>query len=247
MALKEPIGEVRRGNSFIHRVPPGAKLLMLFEAVTAVMGASGWTWLAPPFLLLFAGALASGVGIGYFLKGLKSVTWLCAAGVLLHGLSTPGRPLGAPWFTVEGTAAGLLVGARLFAAAGFARLVVVTTGAGELIGALERLFSPLDGKWLPVKEFFLSLVMALEIFPLLGEEVETAREHRKTGPGGIRGALYAAEGVFRRTMERADSLFPDDFALPPPAVGQKPGALEYSLVLLFAGMAVAEYFPGVFP
>jgi energy-coupling factor transport system permease protein len=176
------------------------------------------TW---PYLL--AGIKSSGLGFGYFARGLKPLKWVVLAGVVMHAVSTPGTPVwptplwGVEW-TLEGTFNGVRVMGQLATAVAFATLLTLTTAPVELVWALGRLLSPLKKIGIPIEEFFLSVMLALGFFPILAEELDTIVSKKK-----VRGKLAAAELLIGRMLGRAESL---EAELLEQAKGYAPGEFE---------------------
>lgn len=200
------LGRYVSAHSIVHRLDPRTKLVAC-ALVTACSFAHGsflgviLTW---PFLLIGIGY--SELGFGYFISGLKPLKWLLLAGVLMHGVSTPGTPLWpTPLFGVEFTLGGALNGFRvmgqLITAVAFATLLTLTTAPEQLVWGMGRLFSPLKKLGVPVEEFFLSVMLALGFLPLLAEELDKIFSEKK-----VRGKLAAVELLIGRMLGRAEGL-----------------------------------------
>jgi energy-coupling factor transport system permease protein len=201
------IGRYSPGDSCIHRLDPRAKLL----ACALALAGSFWSGSAFSALvcwpLLLAALWASGVSFRYFIRGFRPILGLLGLSVLLHAVTTPGRvfstlPSLGLTCTEEGMALGLRTAAQLATAAGFASLLTLTTPPERLAFGLSRIFSPLGRLGLPVEEFFLSVVIALRFFPILGREFDAALEGRAD-----RGRWKDFwEALVRRVLRRAEEL-----------------------------------------
>jgi len=232
------LGQYKAGDTIIHGIDPRAKLCAVALAMAGM-------WSRPvgsmpvgafvlwPFLLLTLHAAK--IELRYLLRGLKSLRWLLLGGVALHALTTPGSALwpfslvGIGW-SVEGTLAGLAVALQLGTAAAAAAVLTLTTAPDALATGMSRLLRPLEKLGLPVEEFFLSVVMALEFFPILGEEWRSAVE-RGNVRSGFRGRLELAAIVVRAVLRRADELAGRVCATPPNGCArQRFGPLEWLVV-----------------
>lgn len=224
------------GNSFLGGLDPLAKLTSLVLLSAGALGLGGAAiW--PVLGLLALGMAASGVGTIQFMKGLKSVALLSLAGVFIHGLSTPGTAIvalwgGGPALTMEGLAAGFAIAFRLTVLAAFARLVTITTEPGDLLNALEKMAGPLKRIGLPVGDFFRSVLLALEVMPILKEEGGAAFSGVRNGKGRLEAFLYGAEELVRRVLRRSDELFENLRTLPSRETREGFGATEWSLIAL---------------
>ncbi len=224
------LGQYLPGRSPVHRLDPRTKLVACAAAMAAVFApgpvwGAAWTW-----PLLAVGLPASGIGPGYFLRGLRPFRWLLAFTLVIHAVATPGRPVaGLAWVTVEGLASGAGTAARLATAIAFSSLLTLTTNPVDLVWAFERLARPLARVGVPVGEFGVALLVAIRFFPIFQQEAErlqTALRARGLEPdarGGpvrrLRGLTPLVVPLFRQVFQRADTL-----ALAMEIRGFRPGA-----------------------
>lgn len=230
------------GKSFLGGLDPLSKLMAL--AVLSV-GTMGYDWAAswPVLGLLLAGVLASGVGVREYARGLKPILFLAFAGVVVHGLSTPGKVLAETWggfsVTREGLSAGFLVAFRLTLLAAFARLLTVSTPPADILGALERISGPLERAGVPVGSFFRSILMAIDVLPLVKEEGETVFRGLPKGLGRVKSLLSGVEELLRRVLRRSDAIFQNGVEVAHTARPKGFGSAEWSLIGL--ALAVSIY------
>lgn len=196
------------GDSFLHRLPAGAKLLALCIATVAML---------PIMQPLILGLVLAGVA-GLFavlgrdglrqLKVLRPLCYLLAGLLLLHVLS--------------GTAsAGVAVILRLLAMVLLATLVSLTTKMDDLLDALKAVLSPLARIGLPARKIALAIGLVLRFAPVLigiGASLAEAFYARSGRRGGIRlvapfalQALASADRVAEALAARggADGFAPD--------------------------------------
>lgn len=210
-----PLGRHAPGDSPIHRLDPRAKLLAVALLLSGSFFRGSALSLLPCLPLLLYALGASGVGFGYFLKSFSALWSLLLFGALLHAVTTPGRPLwptpvlGVAW-TREGWEAGLKVAAQLALAMGYASLLTLTTPPEELVAGLSSLFAPLGRLGLPVKEFYNSVLIALQLLPALGKEFDAVLAARPKGQPFVR----TLEEVLRRLLRQATALRQDAGAAP---------------------------------
>jgi energy-coupling factor transport system permease protein len=183
MFQKLTLGRYLVGDSRVHLMDPRAKIIVCGLAMACSFGQGSVVGLSLVWPLIYLGLRFSRISPRYFFSGLAPLGWLFIVGIILHALTTPGRVLwpftllGVGW-TLEGTVLGGLVALELFTAISLATLLTLTTSPDQLAWALARLMAPLEKVGVGVEEFFLSILMALKFFPLLGKEYETLVEER---------------------------------------------------------------------
>ena len=120
-----------RGDSPIHRVPPGAKLLALFALS----------------VLLFT--LASPVALSWLAGAIVAATLLCCRAALVQWLKAwplllTIAALGIWTVIARGPEAAAIVLLRLGSLSLFATVVTVTTSVGQFIDTITRIAHPLE-------------------------------------------------------------------------------------------------------
>ncbi|ROR05125.1 energy-coupling factor transporter transmembrane protein EcfT [Erwinia sp. JUb26] len=180
------------GNSVIHRLPPGVKILSL-----ALVGTLLFVF---PLLAAVLSTLAvvaalyplSGIGPKIMLLQLKPLLWVLA---LLFAVQ---------WWMVDWLS-GLLVVARLCALLLLAALVTLTTRTTDMIDALESELFWLRFLRINPAKVSLALSLALRFIPVLAAITAEVREAQKAR-GLDRSVIAVAIPVIVRTLKMADDI-----------------------------------------
>ncbi|MGM9999039.1 MAG: energy-coupling factor transporter transmembrane component T family protein [Candidatus Bruticola sp.] len=196
------LGQYVPGNSFLHRLDPRTKLIIVAMVMVAIF------WLDNPICLLVAGLSAFLVGVaaklkaGYMLRGLRFV-WLFAFFSLIFNMFlVPGDACCSIWdwqITYQGIWRGLAMGLRLVLLVLLTSMLSLTTSPIMLTDGMEKLLSP--GRYLGVPTHELAMVstIALRFVPTLAQEMETIIKVQLARGASIdRGSL----------IQRARSLLP---------------------------------------
>jgi len=158
----------RPGNSLLHRLPAGPKLLvlMILIAVISIVGSSPLGALAALLAtaMLYSFAFAAGAGSALFLKQIWSLKWL----LLL--IVVPQLIFGASWLIVWANAV------RLTAAILLATLFTFTTKNSELMLAIERTFKPLGRFGIKPETASLTLAMTINAIPMITKFLAQTKE-----------------------------------------------------------------------
>jgi biotin transport system permease protein len=162
----------RPGNSLLHRLPAGPKLLvlMILIAVISIVGSNPMGALAALlatamlYSFAFAFAFAANAGSALFLKQIWSLKWL----LLL--IVVPQLIFGASWQIVWANAV------RLTAAILLATLFTFTTKNSELMLAIERTFKPLERIGIKPETASLTLAMTINAIPMITKFLAQTKE-----------------------------------------------------------------------
>ena len=207
-------GAYRPGNSFLHRVDPRVKLLLLLGLVVCLFSASNPQRLLLISCLWFAAAGASIKGLYDVWRIIKLLRWLLFFTLIVHLFFTPGHTLfGTRWISYDGLLRGLMINMQLVLAVLFSLLLAWTTRPEALASGLTTLLAPLQKLRVPVKEAGGMLLLVLHFFPLIQSEVAMLKsERRQKGAGamsGFRGWQNKLEPLLNRLFDRADQLARD--------------------------------------
>lgn len=206
-------GAFREGNSYLHLFDPRLKLLLLGGLAACLFSAAGGWRLVILFLLWLAGAGCCSNGWRDGLKVFGMMRWLLLFTLLLHLFFTPGRTLlGTSWLSYDGLLRGLLVDAQVLLAVFFSMLLAWTTRPERLAWALTCLLSPLQRFKLPVREAGGLLLLVLQFFPLIREEVAGVQQEDVSSLRGLAAVKTKAALVgplLLRLVDRADRLAVD--------------------------------------
>lgn len=203
----------REGGSYLHQLDPRLKLLLLCVLMACLFSATaGWRICLIFALWLVAGRCCAGGWQGG-LKVAGMLRWLLLFSLLLHLFFTPGRTLfGTSWLSYDGLLRGLMVDSQLLLAVLFSMLLAWTTKPERLTWGLTSLLSPLQRFKLPVREAGGLLLLVLQFFPLIREEVAALQSETKLPQRGIAGVKAKAAMIvplLMRLVDRADKLAVD--------------------------------------
>nr|WP_314421171.1 energy-coupling factor transporter transmembrane protein EcfT [uncultured Erwinia sp.] len=180
------------GNSLIHRLPPGVKILSL-----ALVGTLLFVF---PLLAAVLSTLAV-VAALYPLAGIGPKMMLLQLKPLLSVL---GLLFAVQWWMVDWLS-GVLVVARLSALLLLAALVTLTTRTTEMIDALESGLFWLRFLRINPAKVSLALSLALRFIPVLAAITAEVREAQKAR-GLDRSVIAVAIPVIVRTLKMADDI-----------------------------------------
>ncbi len=190
------LGQYFPGTSFIHRLDPRVKLVLVVLFIVLIFFAKNIF----SFLLITLGVLAlvliSKISLGVVLKGVRPILFLMLFTAIINIFWTRGE--GAPLLEFsfikiyrEGLFTALFMALRIVSLVmGTSLLLTYTTSPIELTDALERLLSPLKRLHVPVHEFAMMMTIALRFIPTLLEETDKIINAQKArGAGFDRGGL----------------------------------------------------------
>lgn len=204
MALKDvTLGQFFPGTSFLHRLDPRTKILMVLLYITALFLGEPPLSYGILFLLLLQGVFSSKVPFKSIVKGLKPLVFILSFTAILNIFFTPGETL---WFeyggiTVyqEGVVTAIFMVCRIMMLVVGTFLLTYTTSPMVLTDGLESLMKPLNKLKVPVHELSMMMSIALRFIPHLMEEADKIMSAQKA-----RGADFET-GSFTK---RAKALLP---------------------------------------
>ncbi|MFG1941522.1 energy-coupling factor transporter transmembrane component T family protein [Nonomuraea sp. NPDC048826] len=136
------------GDSFLHRMPAGVKLLGLAGCCTALLLLPGLWAMAGAAVVVAALYAFARVGAAAAWAQVRPVRWFAAA-------------LFAVQFFLAGPATAALVSSRIVLAVALAGLVTLTTRTSAMMAVLERAMRP--GRRVGLDPFRMSLLLSLTI------------------------------------------------------------------------------------
>ena len=197
------LGQYFPGDSYIHRLDPRTKLLMVVVYIVALFLATGW--LGYGLVIAFLGMCIkiSGIPLKSITRGLKPVMMIVAFTGILNLFFTQGTHeiftvfgFTLTWEAVE-RAAQMILRIMLLITGTF--LLTYTTSPIALTDGLERLLNPLKKIKFPVHELAMMMCIALRFIPTLIEETDKIMSAQKA-----RGADFETGSL----MDRAKALIP---------------------------------------
>ena len=187
------IGRYLPGDSFLHRMDPRVKIVLLFFFLLLIFfveNVAGFLALSVSVVLLM---VFSRVPFGMQLRSIRPILWIVLFTFGVHLFMTPGTelfavgPLSATW---EGLTRGVYIGLRLILLILLSTLLTLTT-------------SPLRHVGVPVHELSMMMTIALRFIPTLLEELDRIMKAQKA-----RGADFEHGSILRRMRAIVPVLVP---------------------------------------
>ena len=201
------LGQFFPGNSFIHRLDPRTKLIMLVVYIVALFTATGWIGYAVMFAFLVTCILVSKIPLKSIVKGLKPLALILVFTAVLNLFLTDGETVwGSFWVlkvTKEGTIRAVMMLLRILMLVAGTFLLTYTTSPIALTDGLESLLSPLKKLRLPVHELAMMMCIALRFIPTLIEETDKIMSAQKA-----RGADFETGNLLQRVKALVPILIP---------------------------------------
>jgi energy-coupling factor transport system permease protein len=170
------IGQYVPGNSFIHRLDPRTKLLIIFFYVIFVFFANNvWSYgLLTAFVLMTV--ISTFIPIRFILKGLTPIWFLIVFTFLLHLFLTKEGPVVYEILSIQfhlgGIIMGLVISLRFCLLILMTSLLTLTTTPIEITDAIESLLHYFKKIKLPVHELALMMSISLRFIPTLMQETD---------------------------------------------------------------------------
>nr|QGT51018.1 energy-coupling factor transporter transmembrane protein EcfT [uncultured Firmicutes bacterium] len=200
------LGQYFPGNSFIHRLDPRSKLLMVvvyIAVIFLIQNFVGYGILAA-FTLLFV--LCSKVPLTFIAKGVKPILFFICITALFNLFLTGGRELVHFSFltiTYEGLNIAIFMVLRLLFLVFGTSVLTLTTSPIALTDGLEHLLSPLSKIRFPAHELAMMMTIALRFIPTLLEETDKIIKAQSA-----RGADFESGNIIRRAKAMVPILIP---------------------------------------
>ena len=197
------LGQYFPGNSFIHKLDPRTKLIVLVVYIVALFMAVNWVSYALMAAFLVACIKISTIPAKSFIRGMKPLLMiLIFTGVLNLFFTTEGDILVDFWFitiTTVGLQRAIFMVIRILMLICGTFLLTYTTSPISLTDGLEALMNPLKKIKVPVHELSMMMCIALRFIPTLIEETDKIMSAQKA-----RGADFESGTL----MEKAKALIP---------------------------------------
>ena len=180
------------GDSFVHRLPAGVKLLLLFVTSTALFAVSG--------IAVHAGELAVVAGLFHAarLPWRDTLHQLCPALIFL-------APIFLFHVFVTDWMLGLQTVLRILVLLLLAVLVTLTTKLSDMIEVLERAVRPLRHVGVNPSKVGMMLSMVIRFIPLMMREAQEILEAQRAR-GLDRSAIALLMPLLIKTLKMADDL-----------------------------------------
>lgn len=172
------LGQYFAANSFVHRLDPRTKILVIFAAMAVLVLLHDAIPMAIALIIIFAIIKASRVPVALVMRNLKPFLWLFLFTIFFHLLlsNDDSSVVTIPYVNLELSRTGLVNGAlysfRLALLILFAAMLTLTTSPMELTDALDRFFKPLQRFGIATHEFTMMITLSLRFIPTLIEEAD---------------------------------------------------------------------------
>ena len=197
------LGQYFPGDSYVHKLDPRTKLLMVVLYIVALFSASGWAGYLLVFCFLAVSIAISQIPLKAITRGMKPVAMIVVFTGLLNLFFTEGTNeivnifgFSLTWEAVERAFFMIL---RILMLITGTFLLTYTTSPIALTDGLESLLSPLKKLKFPVHELSMMMCIALRFIPTLIEETDKIMSAQKA-----RGADFESGSL----MDRARALVP---------------------------------------
>lgn len=150
--------------------------------------------------------LISRVGLRAAIKSIRPIIFLAAITLIFNTLLTEGQTIFSFWIfrpTYEGLQIGVTGALRLILLVMSASIMTFTTKPLELTDAIERLLKPLSIFKVPTKDIAMTMGIAINFIPIIGEEASKIIEAQKS-----RGADFDGKGIFNKAKAALPLIIP---------------------------------------
>ena len=201
------LGQFFPGNSFVHRLDPRTKLIMLVVYIVALFTAVNWASYALCLIFLAVTIAISTIPLKSILRGMKPLVFILVFTGILNLFFTGGETvLLKIWkltITQEGLVRAVFMVVRILMLITGTFLLTYTTSPIALTDGLEALLNPLKLIRVPVHELSMMMCIALRFIPTLIEETDKIMCAQKA-----RGADFESGNLMQRVKALVPILVP---------------------------------------
>lgn len=200
------LGQYFPGSSFLHKMDPRMKIILLIAFIVFIFVSRNFVSLAIISLAVLAVILTSGVSLKMYFKSLKAIIFivLITAGLnLFYGTGEPLWQWGVFTITRTGINTAIFIAVRIVALVLISAVLTYTTSPTDLTDAIERLLKPLSVLHIPVHEIAMMMTIALRFIPTLLEETDKIMSAQKA-----RGADFESGNALARINALIPILIP---------------------------------------
>ena len=200
------LGQYFPGNTFVHRLDPRTKLVLVLVYIVALFLCKWFVSYGVMLAFLIVSIAVSRIRLKALFKGLKPLIFIIILTALLNLFYSDGEVLAKFWiFTItkEGIFNAFFLVLRIMLLVTGTFLLTYTTSPIALTDGLESLLSPLKKIKFPVHELAMMMSIALRFIPTLIEETDKIISAQKA-----RGADFETGNIFRRAKALVPILVP---------------------------------------
>lgn len=169
------LGQYFPGTSFIHRLDPRTKILLVIALIVLIFAVTDFFAYGILTIFFVLVTLISRLSFVRLLRSVKPLWPIILITMLIHMFSHEGELLYQFYMfkiTREGLLEGALMVIRLVFLILFSSLLTMTTSPLELTDGLEKLLRPFKKIGLPAHELAMMMTIALRFIPTLLSETE---------------------------------------------------------------------------
>lgn len=200
------IGQYFPGDTFIHKLDPRIKILIIGLFITSLFFINSFF----PYIFIIGFILSviiiSKLPIMFILKGLKPLMFIILITFSINVFMTKGEILyviGPLTITKEGLTQAVFMALRLILLITGTSLLTLTTSPIALTDAIEKLLNPFKKIGLPAHELAMMMTIALRFIPTLLEETDKIMKAQMA-----RGADFESGNILRRAKNLVPLLVP---------------------------------------
>ena len=197
------LGQFFPGDSFVHRLDPRTKLIMVVLYIVALFVAANWISYLMVFIFLAVSIKISTISLKTITRGMKPVLMIVVFTGILNLFFTQGTheifSIFGWTLTWEAVERAFFMVLRIMMLITGTFLLTYTTSPIALTDGLESLLGPLKVLRFPVHELSMMMCIALRFIPTLIEETDKIISAQKA-----RGADFESGSL----MDRAKALVP---------------------------------------
>lgn len=176
------LGQYFPGTSFIHKLDPRIKIiLLLFIIVFIFLAKNAVSMGIAVFCILIVTAITR-VPVKLYFKGLKAIWFIVIFTSILNIFYIKGDPIfsfGIITVTYQGVYQSIFIALRLISMILISSALTYTTSPTDLTGAIERLLYPLSLIGVKIHELAMMMTIALRFIPTLLEETQKIMDAQK--------------------------------------------------------------------
>lgn len=203
-------GQYYPTQSFVHRMDPRAKIVLVIAYIVAIFLANNFFGLAAVTLFLIIAVAFSRVPVGSVLRSVKMILFIIIFTAILNLFfysSSSDLHILAQWWVItiswESIINMIFLAMRLFLLVLGTSVLTLTTTPVALTDGIESLLTPLTWIHFPVHELALIMSIALRFIPTLIDETNRIISAQKA-----RGANFETGGLIKRAKAMIPVLVP---------------------------------------
>ncbi|MBR2336536.1 MAG: energy-coupling factor transporter transmembrane protein EcfT [Clostridia bacterium] len=199
-------GQYYQADSFVHKMDPRVKILLLIAYIVMVFVAKTFLGLFATLIFLLVTVVASKVPIGSVLKSIKAILFLVVFTAILNICFYSPKNGDTHLFWVvytEGLISAGFLALRLVSLVMGSAVLTLTTTPVSLTDGIESLLKPLSLVKFPVHDLALIMSIALRSIPTLANETERIINAQKA-----RGAEFDSGNIIKKAKALIPVLIP---------------------------------------